>query len=151
MRIERWIGAAVVAAVALGAGIGFAQEPPPAPAPPPAAAPAPAPAQVAPTGEPTDKAVIAFDDKAKDNGELKFVFTPTGGQAVEIRVTAAKGMDDEDCARAALKEFKVALGEEKYKFELDDGTKVIIHGKKDATFFVSISTLNVPGLSVRIK
>ena len=44
-----------------------------------------------------------------------------------------------------------ALDELADKLGLDDGTKVIIHGKKDATFHVTIATMGVPGLSVRMK
>jgi hypothetical protein len=144
--------ATMLAALAAGSGATFAQEP--AKPAEPAAQEAPKPAEAAKvvsTADPKDKAIISFKKKAKDNGEVKFTFTPAGGSAMEIRVTIAKGMNDEDSARATQKEFQVALGDEKYSFDLDDGTKVIIKGKKDAKFNVAISSMSVPGLSVEFK
>jgi len=157
------LGVIATLAALTGGGAAFTQEAakpaepaaqeaakPAEPAAPDAAKPA-APATVVSTAKPLEKVVIAFNKKAKDNGEVKFLFTPTGGAAVEIRVTIAKDMNDEDSARATLKEFQVALGSEKYKFDLDDGTKVVIKGQDKATFTVSISTLSVPGLMVEFK
>ena len=157
---------ATLAALTAGSGAMFAQEAakPAEPAAQEAAKPAEAAApaaqeaakpveaaKVVSNAKPVDKVIIAFNKKAKDNGEVKFTFTPTGGAAMEIRVTIAKDMNDEDSARATLKEFKVALGEDKYKLDLDDGTKVVIKGKGDATFNVSISAQSVPGLTVEFK
>jgi hypothetical protein len=157
---------ATLAALTAGSGAMFAQEAakPAEPAAQEAAKPAEAAApaaqeaakpveaaKVVSNAKPVDKVIIAFNKKAKDNGEVKFTFTPTGGAAMEIRVTIAKDMNDEDSARAALKEFKVALGDEKYSLDLDDGTKVVIKGKKDAKFNVAISAMSVPGLTVEFK
>ncbi len=106
---------------------------------------------VAKTKKPDDKVVVYFDNKAKDNGAIVFSFTPTGAETIPVRVTVEKGMDDEDSARAALKEFKVALGEDKYSYDLDDGVKVIIKGRKSTTFTLTLSEHSVPGLVVEIR
>jgi hypothetical protein len=148
MRIELPFGAiVVVAALALGAGPARAQQD----ADQAGTGKAEEPAKMIPAGTPSNKVVIAFDDKAKASGELKFVFLATGGEPVEIRVTIAKGMDDEDSADAAEKEFRVALGDDKYKFDSDDGELTIKSRNKADTFLVGIATLNVPGLVARIK
>src|SRR5580765_4127586 len=79
----------------------------PAPAPPPAAAAAPAPAPLAvPSAPMVGEIKIYFEDKAKNDGELLFNFTPEGGTAKQIRVTIAKKMNGSDAARDAEKELK---------------------------------------------
>ena len=139
----------------------FAQEKketPPAPAAPaaPAAAPAapaaaPAPALAAPPAAPmVDSIKILFDDKAKNNGELTFTFTPEGGAAKLIRVTIANKMDRKDAARSAETELSVALGAG-YKVDRYDPDKIKIEGKDKAKFSLTISSLTANGLSVRLK
>ena len=108
-------------------------------------------AQVATTQKPRSKLIVYFDNKAKDNGAIVFKVTPTGGETIPVRVTVEKGMDDEDTARAALKEFKVALGDDKYSYDLDDGVKVIIKGKKGTTFILTMDGPPVRGLVVNIR
>jgi hypothetical protein len=143
------VGAFILAATPI-----LAQEPAPPPkepAPPaPAPAPTPAPATATIAQTPVTKVTIAFDDKAKANGEVKFLFTPTGGQAKEIRVTVAKGMKGNDVAKDTLKEFKVTLGDT-YKID-GGGDSITIKSKsKEQTFVLSISEQQVTGLSVRLK
>lgn len=125
------------------------QEEPPKPAtPPPAAAPAPAPAPV--SGPWVSSIKIVFDDKAKNDGELVFSFTPEGGEAKQVKVTVAKKMKRDEICRDAAKELTVALGAG-YEVDRYDPDKIKIEGKKKAKFRLAISSLTVAGLSVRLK
>jgi hypothetical protein len=92
---------------------------------------------------------VLFDDKAKNDGELVFTFTPQGGAAKTVHVTIANKMDARDAARSAATELKVALGAG-YKVD-QDGDKVKIEGEKKAKFSLTISSLTANGLSVRLK
>lgn len=120
------------------------KETPPAPA-------APAPALAAAPAAPMVESIkILFDDKAKNNGEINFTFTPEGGAAKVIRVTIAKKMDGKDAARSAETELSVALGAG-YKVDRYDPDKIKIEGKDKAKFSLTISSLTANGLSVRLK
>jgi hypothetical protein len=96
------------------------------------------------------EAKILFDDKAKNDGELLFTFTPGGGEAKQIKVTIANKMNKDDAARDAAKELTVALGAG-YKVDRYDPDKIKIEGKDKAVFSLTISSLTANGLSVRIK
>jgi len=123
----------------------------PAPAPPPAAAAAPAPPPIAvPSAPMVDAIKIYFDDKAKNDGEILFNFTPEGGTAKQIRVTIAKKMGGSDAARDAEKELKVALGAA-YKVDRYDPDKIKVEAKEKAKFSLTIASLTANGLSVRLK
>jgi hypothetical protein len=135
-----------------------AAPPPAAPAPTPAAAPAPppaAPAAPAPAAAPVAPMVesikIIFDDKAKINGQLVFVFTPEGGAAKTITVTIAAKMDRRDVARSAETELSVALGAG-YKVDKYDPDKIKIKmtGKEPKKFSLTIASMTANGLSVRL-
>jgi hypothetical protein len=126
-----------------------APAPAPAPAAPAPAAPAaPAPA-AAPAAPMVDEIKIIFDDKAKNDGELVFTFTPEGGSAKAISVTIAKKMDRKDVARDTAKELAVALGAG-YKVDKYDPDKIKIEGKDKAKFSLTISSMTANGLSVRL-
>ncbi|HEX4823827.1 MAG TPA: hypothetical protein VFV19_05915 [Candidatus Polarisedimenticolaceae bacterium] len=116
----------------------------PAPAPPPAAAAA------LPSAPMVNDIKIYFDDKAKNDGQLLFHFTPEGGTAKEIRVTIAKKMGASEVAKDAEKELKVALGEA-FKVDRYDPDKIKIEGKNKAKFSMTIASLTANGLSVRLK
>ena len=97
-----------------------------------------------------DSIKILFDDKAKNDGELLFVFTPEGGAAKSIRVTIAQKMDGKDAARDVAKELDVALGDG-YKVDRYDPDKIKVEGKNGAKFSLTLSSLTANGLSVRLK
>ncbi len=138
--------AAILTLLAIGAAPLSAQDQPPAPAAPAAAAPAPA-----PPAPPPPKAVplagpavalvnevkIVVDDKAKSDGEVRFLFTPEGGEGKEIRVVVQKGMRKKDVCRDIAKEIAVALGD-KYKVDQYDDDKVKVVGKNNAKLGFSI-------------
>lgn len=126
----------------------MAQETPPPP-PPPAAAPAAAPAAV-PAAMMVDEIKIVLDDKAKNDGELRFEFTPEGGTAKSIRVTVAKKMSGKDVAEDLAKEFKVALGGD-YKVDRYDADKIKIEAKNKKKFLLVLASMTANGLSVRLK
>ena len=122
----------------------------PAPAPP-----APAPAAAAPLAVPAVAMVesikIVLDDKAKTDGEIRFEFTPAGGQPKTIRVTVAKKMNRKEVTEDLAKELKVALGAD-YKVDRYDPDKIKISAeKKDATFSLTLAAMTANGLSVRLK
>jgi hypothetical protein len=117
--------------------------------PKPTAAPAAAPASI-PAAPMAGEVKVLFDDKAKNDGELLFTFTPGGGEAKQIRVTIANKMNKDDAARDAAKELSVALGAG-YKVDRYDPDKIKIEGKDKAVFSLTISSLTANGLSVRIK
>ena len=123
----------------------------PAPTPPPAAAAAPAPPPLAvPSAPLVGEIKIYFDDKAKNDGELLFNFTPEGGTAKQIRVTIAKKMGASDVARDAEKELKIALGAA-YKVDRYDPDKIKVEAKEKAKFSLTLASLTANGLSVRLK
>jgi hypothetical protein len=94
---------------------------------------------------------IVVGGKAKSNGDIKFSFTPTGGEAKVITVTIAAKMAPEDTAKDIEKEFKVALGDA-YVVERPDALKVRIEAQKDgAGFTLSITEVTVPGVSVKMQ
>lgn len=127
-----------------------APTPAPTPAPAPAAAPAPAPL-AAPAVAMVDSIKIVLEDKAKSDGEIRFEFTPAGGQPKGIRVTVAKKMNNKDVAEDLAKELKVALGPD-YEVDRYDADKIKISAKKkDATFSLTLASMTATGLSVRVK
>jgi hypothetical protein len=143
----------VIAAAMLSTQV-LAAEPaaPPAPAATPAAAPAPPvvpPPAAAPAAPMVNSIKILFDDKAKNNGELVFTFTPEGGAAKTISVTIAAKMDRKDVARSAATELSVALGAG-YKVDKYDPDKIKITGKDKAKFSLTISSMTANGLSIRL-
>jgi hypothetical protein len=146
--------AAIVAAT-LGTAALAAEPAAPAPAAPPAAAPAApaAPAVPPPAAAPAAPMVssikIIFDDKAKNNGELVFTFTPEGGAAKTISVTVAAKMSGRDVARSAETELAVALGAA-YKVDKYDPDKIKISMKEKVKFSLTIQSLTANGLSVRL-
>jgi hypothetical protein len=93
---------------------------------------------------------IIFDDKAKNDGEMLFTFTPQGGVAKQIRVTIAKKMNGHEAARDAAKELAVALGAG-FKVDHYDSDKIKIEGKDKAMFSLTLASLTANGLSVRLK
>ena len=122
------------------------QQPPPSPSPAPAK-PAPAEAPAAPM---VDQVKILCDDKAKNDGEIRFVFTPAGGEAKEIRVTIQKGMKKQATCRDVAKELKVALGPG-YEVDQYDDDKVKVEGKKDEKFSLTLGIQTASGLTIRLK
>jgi len=127
---------------------------PAAPAAAPAAPAAPAvpatpPPAAAPAAPMVNSIKILFDDKAKNNGELVFTFTPEGGAAKTISVTIAAKMDRRDVARSAATELSVALGAG-YKVDKYDPDKIKITGKDKAKFSLTISSMTANGLSIRL-
>lgn len=130
----------------------LAQEQPAAPPPatpaqeaaPKEAAP---PAPVAPMVE---SIKVIVDDKAKADGEIRFVVTPEGAEAKTIRVTVLKGMGKKDVCRDIAKELAVGLGQ-KYTVDQYDDDKVKISGKDKAKFSLTLSAQSVTGLSVKIE
>ena len=128
------------------------QPTPAAPAPttpPPAAAPATPPPAAVPAAPMVDSVKILFDDKAKNNGQLVFTFTPEGGAAKTISVTIAAKQDARDVARAAETELAVALGAD-FKVDKYDPDKIKISKKAKIKFSLTISSLTANGLSVRL-
>jgi len=136
-------GLAVTMAAAQG-------EPAPTPAPAPAAAPAAAPL-AAPAVTLVESIKIVLDDKAKTDGEIRFDFTPEGGQTKAVRVTVAKKMNNKDVAQDLAKELKVALGPD-YDVDRYDPDKIKISAKKkNAKFSLTLAAMTANGLSVRLK
>jgi len=127
--------------------------PAPAPAPAPAAAPAPtaAPLATPPAAPMVESIKIVLEDKAKTDGEIRFEFTPAGGETKAIRVTVAKKMNNKDVCEDLEKELKVALGPD-FKVDRYDRDKIKISAKKkDGKFVLTISAVTANGLSVRLK
>jgi hypothetical protein len=117
---------------------------------PPPAAPAAAPAPAAASAAPMVNSIkILFDDKAKNDGQLVFTFTPQGGAAKTITVTVANKMSGRDVCRTAATELTVGLGAA-YKVDKYDPDKIKIVGKDKAKFSLTISSLTANGLSVRL-
>jgi hypothetical protein len=143
------IGLSIVGLMVLAAivtpSLAEGPESPAAPAAP-AAAPTPAAAPAAPM---VNSIKILFDDKAKNNGQLVFTFTPEGGAAKTISVTVAAKMSGRDVARSAQTELSVALGAG-FKVDKYDPDKIKITGKNKAKFSLTISSLTANGLSVRL-
>jgi len=135
----------------------FAQEKKDEPAAPAAAPAAPAapvvpatpPPAAAPAAPMVNSIKILFDDKAKNNGQLVFTFTPEGGAARTISVTIAAKMDRKDVAKSAATELSVALGAG-YKVDKYDPDKIKITGKDKAKFSLTISSMTANGLSIRL-
>jgi hypothetical protein len=117
--------------------------PPPAPA-------APKPALAGPTATMLEEIKIVVDDKAKGDGEIRFLFTPQGGEAKEVRVVIQKGMNKQAVCRDIAKELSVGLGD-KYKVDQYDDDKVKVAGKSGAKFGLSLAAQSVPGISVQLK
>jgi hypothetical protein len=136
----------LVAVIALSAAV--AQD---KPAPPPVPPPAPAPL-ASPAAAPMVESIkIVIEDKAKTDGEIRFDFTPAGGETKAIRVTVAKKMNRKEVTQDLEKELKVALGPD-YKVDRYDPDKIKISvKKKGATFRLTLSALTANGLSVRLK
>ena len=129
----------------------WAQEAPPPAAPAPTPAPATIPAPVAvPAAMLVDEIKIVLEDKAKNDGELRFEFTPEGGTAKSVRVTIAKKMNNKEVAEDLAKELKVALGAD-YKVDRYDPDKIKIEAKNGKKFQLVLASLTANGLSVRLK
>ena len=129
------------------AALSLAQE---KPASPPPASPPPEAAPPAPVAPMVESIKIIVDDKAKSDGEIRFIVTPEGGEAKTIRVTVQKGMDRKDVCRDIAKELAVTLGS-KYAVEQYDADKVKVTGKDKAKFSLAIAAQTVTGLSIKLN
>jgi hypothetical protein len=120
-----------------------AQDKPPAPTPAPVASPAAA--------NMVESIKILLEDKAKTDGEIRFDFTPMGGETKSIRVTVAKKMNNKEVAKDLAKELTVALGPD-FKVDRYDPDKIKVSAKKkNQTFRLTLAALTATGLSVRLK
>ncbi len=93
---------------------------------------------------------ILCDDKAKNDGEINFVFSPAGGEAKQIRVTVQNGTKKQVACRDIAKEIAVALGSG-YKVNQYDDDKVKVEGKDGQKFSLTLGSTTVTGLSIRLK
>ena len=97
-----------------------------------------------------DSMKIVCDGKVKSDGVTTLIFTPSGGEAKQIRVTLQKGMKDRDVCRDLAKELSVALSGAPYSVD-PNGDKVKVKGKKDAKFSLTIGSQTSTGLTVLLK
>jgi hypothetical protein len=101
------------------------------------------------------KVSIEVENKAKGDGEISFTFTPTGGEAKEIKVGVITKMKADEIARDIMKQFSLALGDS-YKVK-QNGSSVQIKGipasKHDEppTFELVLSGNSVSGVAVAIE
>jgi len=93
---------------------------------------------------------ILCDDKAKNDGEINFVFTPAAGEAKQIRVTVQKKTGKQAVCKDIAKEIAVAIGSE-YKVNQYDDDKVKVEGKDDQRFSLTLGNNTVTGLSIRLQ
>jgi len=132
----------------------------PAPAPAvvaPAAAPAvaqPAPAPGKPPLVYYEKAVVVIDGKTEVNGSLQMEFLSLKGGLKTFSVNVLAKTKKADIARDINKELTIVVGDgDAYKVKLQ-GEKIKIERadkKTSPTFSLTVSSLAVPGLSMRVE
>jgi hypothetical protein len=124
------------------------------PAPPPVEPAAPAPAAPAPVTVPRiyfDKAKVVVDGKADFNGALELEWKPLNGEAKLIQVNVLAKMKAKDIAGDVYKEIALAAGAS-YKVKLSgDRIEVKKANKQAPNFAITITKLQVPGVSLRVE
>jgi hypothetical protein len=134
-----------------------AAAPAPAAAVPAAAVPAPAPAAQAAPAPVTvprvyfEKAAVIVDGKADYNGALELEWKPVNGDGKLIQVNVLAKSKDKDIAGDIYKELVLAAGNS-YKIK-QSGEKIQVKkGNKQApNFAITITKLQVPGVSLRVE
>jgi hypothetical protein len=111
-------------------------------APPPVAKPVEAPM--------VSSATIVLGDKATTHGEIRFDFTPAGGETRQVRGTVTMKKKAKDVAKDIEKEFKIVVGPN-FKVERSPGQVKIKGNKKGVMFRLTLVAQTANGLSVRIQ
>jgi len=102
-----------------------------------------------------DESIIEVDNKSQGAGEIKFKFTPVGGEPQEIKVGIIEKMQPSEIARDIMKAFDLALGDD-YQVKMKSDQSVSIEGNpkvkdREIKFAIAIAGVDVPGVSVVIK
>jgi hypothetical protein len=149
--------AAAAAAAPAAAAAAPAAQAAPAAAAPAAAAPPQAPAPVPTAAEVTvprvyyEKAKVVIDGKAEYNGALELEWKPLNGQAKLVQVNVLAKSKSKDIARDIHKELVLAAGNS-YKVKLNgERIELAKTNKKLPNFAITITKLQVSGVSVRVE
>ena len=133
-----------------------AAAPAPAAAAPAPAAAAPAPAAAAPAPVTVqriyfEKAEVVVDGKADYNGAVELEWKPLNGEGKLIQVNVLAKSKDKDIAADIYKELTLAAGGT-YKVK-QNGEKVRVEktNKKVPNFAITITKLQLPGVSLRVE
>jgi len=139
---------AAPAAPAAAAAAPAAQAAPAAAAQAPAAAPAPAAVTVPRVY--FEKAEVVVDGKAEYNGALELEWKPVNGDGKLIQVNVLAKSKDKDIAADIYKELVLAAGNS-YKIK-QSGEKIQVKkaNKQAPNFAITITKLQLPGVSLRI-
>lgn len=124
---------------------------PAAAAPPQAPAPVPTAAEVTVPRVYYEKAKVVVDGKAEYNGALELEWKPLNGQAKLVQVNVLAKSKSKDIARDIHKELVLAAGNS-YKVKLN-GERIELSktNKKLPNFAITITKLQVSGVSVRVE
>jgi hypothetical protein len=104
------------------------------------------------TGKTSNKWRIEFSGGAESEGTVVVQLLAVGAVVAEVPVQIAKGTGENKVARTVRDALGVALGDERYKVEVDDGEDVLIkkrHGVED--FEVRIPSNTVKGVRANLQ
>jgi len=114
------------------------------------AAPPPTPVPIATHGvSPVASIGIVLTGTTTVAGELRLVFTPQGGETVEIRTPLPAATNAVAAARKLAATLTQAIAPDYAVTVADDGRIAIAYGQKQRPFRVKLAADPAPGLSVR--
>jgi hypothetical protein len=98
-----------------------------------------------------EKAKVVVDGKADFNGALELEWKPLNGEAKLIQVNVLAKMKAKDIAGDVYKEIALAAGAS-YKVKLSGDRIEVKKAKKEVpNFAITITKLQVPGVSLRVE
>lgn len=103
--------------------------------------------------EPTKhRAIVKFEKSIKSTGEVNFTFTAEGGDPINLKVNATKGVTKATVADQLRREFDKVLDPSHFEVKMNTDTQVLIMKRRSGPLFdLTLGEQTISGLAVSIK
>jgi hypothetical protein len=102
--------------------------------------------------KPAHKWRIEVSEGANNDGTIRFVVTPVGGEITTVEVPIRKGRGENDVAKDVRDGFARALPAGVYEVEVDDGEDVLVKNKDPAPkFSLAMVDSTVKGTRIHVE
>ena len=109
-------------------------------------------AAVADDTKPSHRWRIEVSEGANNDGTIRFVVTPVGGELTTVEVPIRKGRGENDVAKDVRDGFIRALPAGVYEVEVDDGEDVLVKAKGSAPkFSLAMVDSTVKGTRINVE
>jgi hypothetical protein len=109
-------------------------------------------AVLADDAKPSHKWRIEVSEGANNDGTIRFVVTPVGGELTTVEVPIKKGRGENDVAKDVRDGLIRALPKGVYEVEVDDGEDVLVKSKDPAPkFSLSMVDSTVKGTRIHVE